>query len=97
MSYVRFGVANSDVYVYGSTDHKSVCCMCTLRGGDDAVLDTRDEMLNHLERHLDIGDTVPQFVFDELLWEIRAGYEEAEEGDEPTDIEEVREWMEEER
>jgi hypothetical protein len=62
MSYARFGVDGSDVYVYPSNG-RFVCCGCATT--NDAV-----SMIRYLEsEHVAAGDHVPQRCFDELLEE----------------------------
>jgi hypothetical protein len=77
MSYARFGWDSSDVYVFqsvGFSDHPNgwlECCACGL-GNDETwgrmfrAFSTQ-EMLDHLQAHRDVGDSVPQDCIDGLL------------------------------
>lgn len=77
MSYVRFS-ETSDVYVYPTTTtegiHKLVCCACRLvvdtRWYGDFVVTSREEMVDHLLIHVEVGHKVPKRAFDRLTREI---------------------------
>jgi hypothetical protein len=60
MSFVRWGQDQSDVYVYAGelvgTGPVLVCCGCAV------FAPTAADMLAHLQRHTDAGDTVPAYL-----------------------------------
>ena len=62
MSYSRFG-EDSDVYVLFNVNGFFECCMCE-------KCDTAEEMLNHLQGHIDKGDKVPDHTINRLNEEI---------------------------
>lgn len=65
MSLVRFGQDDSDVYVYESNGGTLECCGCP-RAEGRVSLKTSGEMIAHLKAHVEAGDTVPDYVFEEL-------------------------------
>jgi hypothetical protein len=74
MSYARFGWDNSDVYVYMSVSGFLECCGCLLvplKDEFDAPVfygRSTQEMIDHLKRHEEAGENVPQDIY-ESLWE----------------------------
>lgn len=70
MSYARFGSGGSDVYIYQHVGGFIECCACSLaepEEGEDvgfAELQTGREAIEHLERHREAGDTVPDNAFE---------------------------------
>jgi hypothetical protein len=81
MSYARWGVDGSEVYVfaYGGPDVPETywtCLHCRLTPGPVIVSHTTDtarEMFNHLVAHRLAGHVVPQRAFDCLAKEILDG------------------------
>lgn len=82
MSYCRFGEA--DVYVYHDVGGYINCCACPrgeqvptiiegLTMGRDFKAYTRSAMIEHLEWHRELGDDVPEDVFERLRREIAEG------------------------
>lgn len=70
MSYARPG-ADSDVYVYwsGPDDRPYwTCCGCQL--GEDPVVYSRREMIDHLRAHEERGHKVPAYAIERLEAEI---------------------------
>lgn len=68
MAYARFGQDGSSVYVYLHVDGSLHCANCHLGGYTHEVRShSTDEMIKHLEKHLDSGDTVPSYVIPFLL------------------------------
>lgn len=65
MSLVRWGVDNSDVYVYQGEPGPWVCCACHLLDGS-SFRGSADDMITHLEEHKRNGDIVPDYVFGRL-------------------------------
>ena len=49
------------------------CCRCSLKEHTN-IFPSREEMIEHLERHLDAGQKVPPSVFETLRAEIEATY-----------------------
>ena len=73
MSYARKVCDGSDVYVYDGAG-KVVCCMCSLTPtGGNTYVDTVAEMVAHLERHVEAGECVPEYVVPNLLHDARRG------------------------
>ena len=77
MAIVRFYEYNSDVYIYFTGEsgdlnkNKLECCACSLikeycyvtEGvGEDAA----KEMIEHVKKHVENGDEVPEFVIERL-------------------------------
>ena len=58
MSYCRLGY-DSDVYVYESKRGLE-CCGCKMLG--DYHTRSYDEMISHLEKHIEAGHAVPSHV-----------------------------------
>lgn len=69
MSLVRFGEDGSNVYVYYSTSGIE-CCGCSLERYYTAA--DEEEMIAHLNRHIESGDCVPDEVFKALQEEARS-------------------------
>lgn len=65
MSYARWGVDGSDVYVYASTGGGYVCCDC-LRWWASGWTKTALEMVEHLEQDRAAGLTVPDYTLERL-------------------------------
>lgn len=72
MSYCRF--IEADVYVFFSASGLLECCGCGLAvepdgewWGSSFVAGDTETMIQHLERHREKGDFVPQEVFVEIL------------------------------
>ena len=65
MSYARFGVDGSAVYVYYDVGGFYNCCGCCL-DGHSFHAKTKKEIVEHLRTHRLHGHCVPQYVFDEL-------------------------------
>lgn len=59
MSYARFS-EESDVYVYASVAGGVECCGCSM--GDCFVAESTDEMVEHLQQHIEKGDMVPDDI-----------------------------------
>lgn len=68
MSYARFG-EGSDVYVFLSAAGAFVCCGCSLCESVSVDFDHTAALIEHLERHREAGDKVPQSCVDGLLAE----------------------------
>lgn len=71
MSYVRFGVDESSVYVYLDVSGYLRCQHApTLRpsklGGDDGIATVTADMVAHLRAHVAAGDHVPDGVIEHL-------------------------------
>lgn len=73
MSYCRFGEA--DVYIFEHVGGFFQCCACSLTEGDweSADFGTREEMLEHIAKHREAGDYVPEHVDAQLRREIADG------------------------
>lgn len=82
MSYCRKG-PDSDVYVYrggnGEGGYCYICCYCIflLKANRDfgpielsMILNTRQDMIDHLTKHREHGDKVPQYAIDRLVDEM---------------------------
>ena len=67
MSYIRWGVEDSDVYLIAYEIGKDVTLLCV---GCGLFSFTRSNMIEHLDMHRKVGDTVPESVFCELRLEI---------------------------
>ena len=69
MSYARFEVGVSDVYVYWDVHAGLICCWCDLLEAP-SPLDFRasgyGEMVAHLRKHRNAGHAVPQRAVDAL-------------------------------
>lgn len=70
MAYARF--LESDVYVYPTTingRNSITCCACRLAGDIDGssfyAFSTQD-MVDHLQKHLELNDRLPSNIFTEL-------------------------------
>lgn len=70
MSYARFGEEGSDVYVFLTDvrgEEKYQCCACFLLQDSSSVYtDSAQDMIDHLEYHVEQGHTVPARAFEEL-------------------------------
>lgn len=73
MSFVRFGVEDSSVYLYESASTLNfVCCDCTLSEQttsgfySDVEFEKVSQLIEHLKDHEAEGDTVPQMAYDNL-------------------------------
>ena len=67
MSYCRFG--EGDVYVFMNVAGWLECCACSLAKTEDSVFfkaKSTQQMVDHLEKHIDDGDQVPQGIFYDL-------------------------------
>lgn len=67
MSYCRFG--EGDVYVFMSVSGWLECCACSLAKDDESVFfqaHSTQEMVDHLNKHIEDGDRVPKDIFDDL-------------------------------
>jgi hypothetical protein len=77
VSFVRFGVDGSNVYLFDHADYGPVCWNCSMRLDQDREFfstDDLDTMLAHIAEHRASGDTVPEWV-DQVLrdeWEVDA-------------------------
>ena len=77
MSYARWGLEQSDVYVYPSGGGDIVCCGCTFEPeGENEVPGNftargPKEMLEHLLKHIERGDVVPESALERLRREIQ--------------------------
>lgn len=73
MSFARFGVLGSDVYVFqAASTHTYECCACPMfeRGVTRSVnLARAVDMIRHLEEHQAAGHCVPAETFEALLEE----------------------------
>ncbi|MFD4474624.1 hypothetical protein ACFWPU_00705 [Streptomyces sp. NPDC058471] len=71
MSYARFGEGGSDVYVYMHVWRHLECCWCRLVADERPFASFKarstQEMVDHLQEHVDAGDDVPSHVIPELL------------------------------
>ncbi len=65
MSFVRFGVDGSQVYIYDDIDLGPHCCFCALAEQDFSTRDL-DAMLAHVAEHRAAGHVVPAWVDDVL-------------------------------
>ena len=71
MSYARMGADGSNVYIYmsvGDRDHPGgwlECCWCSLEPHCYRAFST-NVMIRHLQRHISLGDHVPERVIPEL-------------------------------
>jgi hypothetical protein len=72
MSYARWGVNGSDVYVIRSEKWECVGC----KGPGAYTLDT-EEFLRHLDWHRDQGHTVPEYVYTEIRKDSIDGFYDA--------------------
>lgn len=70
MAYARF--FDSHVYVYPTTingRNAITCCACSLAGDIDGssfyAFKTQD-MVDHLQKHREVGDEMPETIIDEL-------------------------------
>lgn len=72
MSYVRFGF-DSDVYVFESNEGYE-CCGCILKRDSwldgQTVVDTLQEMIEHLLIHKQAGHMVPDYVIKDMKQEL---------------------------
>jgi len=66
MSYARFGWDGSDVYIYLDVGGYLSCCACRFHPEIREHFETTDAMIEHLERHVEAGDTVPVDCFERL-------------------------------
>ncbi|MBN8867499.1 MAG: hypothetical protein J0H98_08090 [Solirubrobacterales bacterium] len=64
MSYARFEDPGSSVYVYLDIGGYLKCCGCPILGDFRAF--STAAMIEHLDRHRDIGDTVPADCYSRL-------------------------------
>lgn len=77
VSYVRWGQNDSDVYVFfhvAMNDRGPFlnCCGCGIQ--DTADFWTTQEMVDHLNEHVKIGDVVPSYVIPVLRAEDKANF-----------------------
>lgn len=73
MSFVRWGVAGSDVYLFHHVDGFLCCYMCDLASKEDAEIHSWDQAKAHLEMHRAAGHCVPHFVDAEIEREFVSG------------------------
>jgi hypothetical protein len=67
LSYCRFGEGKSSVYVIPTHDGRIECIWCSLMGGSRAYgVSDPSEMLAHLQKHRDAGETVPRHALARL-------------------------------
>lgn len=78
MSYIRWGVEGSSVYIYHSVKGGWECCACRFAydydeepTGEPSNFATRQELLVHINKHREHGDHVPRRVDERLLREIK--------------------------
>jgi hypothetical protein len=64
MAYARFG-RESDIYVFQAVEGM-ICQRCKLNDYGDTLLRSRSLMLEHMNAHLQAGDKVPDYAFEEL-------------------------------
>jgi len=67
MSYCRFG--EGDVYVFMNVGGWLECCVCSLAEEEESMffrVKSTQEMVDHLKKHIDDGDRVPQDIFNDL-------------------------------
>jgi len=66
MSYCRMGFG-SDVYLYFDVGGYIKCCFCKLSGDGSSVrLDTFDDAIAHIHKHIEAGHVVPSDVIPSL-------------------------------
>lgn len=70
MSYARFGVDGSHVYVYRDTDGRYLCCGCPSLDDEVFVCASASEIVEHLELDRANGHIVPQPALDRLRAEV---------------------------
>lgn len=81
MSIVRWGYKGSELYIYDVSDTEHVCCGCCFNDPEEYdhggylgqvwirgsfVCKTYDEMIEHVERHIEADHSVPDYVINEL-------------------------------
>lgn len=71
MSYARFG--DSDIYLYASIGGGMICDMCCLDQREERMMDTYDDAIAHVRKHIDAGHRVPESVIPRLEAERDAG------------------------
>jgi hypothetical protein len=64
MSYVRF--LEADVYVYMDVSGYLVCCWCSMEPDTSFQAYSTQEMIDHLRKHQEKDDYVPDHVFTHL-------------------------------
>lgn len=75
MSYCRLS-ADSDVYMYWSTEGSVICFACRLQEwGESQSFSTFQAALDHLGRHRLWGEKVPECAFEDLRADISSGKE----------------------
>lgn len=74
MSYCRFGVNDSDLYIIGSSSrsddrHCYICYCFDPDYGDmkESTFYTKESIVRHIENHITLGDKVPNYVIPEIL------------------------------
>lgn len=71
MSYARMS-DDSDVYIFSHASGFIQCCGCSITEPEDyewvgfANLKTAREALEHLDKHVELGHTIPQRAFDRI-------------------------------
>ena len=69
MSYCRM-YEDSDVYIYRHINGYIKCCSCKFEGLDGltsyVILDTYEEAIEHLEKHIQAGHKVPDYAMQAL-------------------------------
>jgi hypothetical protein len=70
MSYARLGT-DSDVYFYGTDPGRFTCCWCRLLNAT-ATIEGHGAALEHLQRHVNVGDKVPSVAIERLTAELAA-------------------------
>lgn len=68
MSYARFGIDGSDVYILGEIGG-GIRCVC---GDRSFIAMSPGEMLVHVADHRSRGDSVPRYVDERLTSEVAA-------------------------
>lgn len=74
MSYCRWNEDGSNVYVFEHCDAPGkILCYCCGLDGVEHFLGSRQEMIDHLKRHQELGHVVSPRAFKELQKEIEEG------------------------
>lgn len=72
MSYARF--SEGDIYLYANWSGGIFCCSCRLVDrGSLSVLNTYDEAIAHVRKHIEAGDDVPEHTIPALEADRDAG------------------------
>jgi len=62
MAFARFG-DDSNVYVYYHVGGFFDCCGCWMPGSQ---FKTKEEIIAHLQKHIEAGDKVPDYTIEEI-------------------------------